>query len=115
MHCCSNTHEVAQAVEVLLGFNVIFERVVRSNSVCAYKSTKDTHVMAVARGGPIGAVVDPILSLNKSQRQHRRYVPSRVKRVRAGVVPGSPHELLIDALSLTKRVRNQHNWLILDV
>ncbi len=49
------------------------------------------HVVAVAGGGPVAAVVDAVAALHEAEAQHRRHVPAAVERVRAGVVPRTPH------------------------
>ena len=54
--CPSDAHEVAEAVEVLAGLLILGERVRRAHSVRRDEAGQETHVVAVAGGGPVAAV-----------------------------------------------------------
>ena len=70
--------------------------------------------MAVARRGPVGAVVNALLALDEAQAELRGDVPARVQGVGPGVVAGASHQVRVDRLALPQGVGDEHDGLLVE-
>ena len=78
------------------------------------QTREEGHVVAVAGRGPVGAVVDAILTLNEAERELGGNIPAGIQGMCPGVITGSADEGGVDALALTEGMADEHHGFLIE-